>query len=34
MNEYEVFRLLWWVLLGVLLIGLAVMTGSTSAPLS
>jgi cytochrome d ubiquinol oxidase subunit II len=27
MNEYEVFRLLWWVLLGVLLIGLAVMDG-------
>jgi len=27
MNEYEMFRLLWWVLLGVLLIGLAVMDG-------
>jgi cytochrome d ubiquinol oxidase subunit II len=27
MNEYEIFRLLWWVLLGVLLIGLAVMDG-------
>jgi cytochrome d ubiquinol oxidase subunit II len=27
MNEYEIFRLLWWALLGVLLIGLAVMDG-------
>jgi cytochrome d ubiquinol oxidase subunit II len=27
MNEYEVFRLIWWALLGVLLIGLAVMDG-------
>jgi cytochrome d ubiquinol oxidase subunit II len=27
MNEYEIFRLVWWVLLGVLLIGLAVMDG-------
>ncbi len=27
MNEYEVFRVIWWALLGVLLIGLAVMDG-------
>jgi cytochrome d ubiquinol oxidase subunit II len=27
MNEYEVFRLIWWALLGILLIGLAVMDG-------
>jgi cytochrome d ubiquinol oxidase subunit II len=27
MNEYEIFRLLWWALLGILLIGLAVMDG-------
>lgn len=27
MNEYEVFRIIWWALLGVLLIGLAVMDG-------
>jgi cytochrome d ubiquinol oxidase subunit II len=27
MNEYAVFRVIWWVLLGVLLIGLAVMDG-------
>jgi cytochrome d ubiquinol oxidase subunit II len=27
MNDYEIFRLLWWFLLGVLLIGLAVMDG-------
>jgi cytochrome d ubiquinol oxidase subunit II len=27
MPEYEVFRLLWWALLGVLLIGIAVMDG-------
>jgi cytochrome d ubiquinol oxidase subunit II len=27
MNEYEVFRVIWWAILGVLLIGLAVMDG-------
>jgi cytochrome d ubiquinol oxidase subunit II len=27
MNEYEMFRIIWWALLGVLLIGLAVMDG-------
>jgi cytochrome d ubiquinol oxidase subunit II len=27
MNDYEIFRLFWWALLGVLLIGLAVMDG-------
>jgi len=27
MSEYEIFRLLWWALLGVLLIGIAVMDG-------
>jgi cytochrome d ubiquinol oxidase subunit II len=27
MNEYEIFRIIWWALLGVLLIGLAVMDG-------
>jgi len=27
MNEYELFRIIWWALLGVLLIGLAVMDG-------
>jgi cytochrome d ubiquinol oxidase subunit II len=27
MNEYEVFRIIWWALLGILLIGLAVMDG-------
>ena len=27
MNEYEIFRLIWWALLGILLIGLAVMDG-------
>jgi len=27
MNEYEIFRVIWWALLGVLLIGLAVMDG-------
>ena len=27
MNEYEIFRLIWWAILGVLLIGLAVMDG-------
>jgi cytochrome d ubiquinol oxidase subunit II len=27
MNEYEIFRLIWWALLGLLLIGLAVMDG-------
>ena len=27
MPEYEIFRLLWWALLGVLLIGIAVMDG-------
>jgi cytochrome d ubiquinol oxidase subunit II len=27
MNEYEVFRVIWWALLGILLIGLAVMDG-------
>lgn len=27
MNEYEVFRIIWWAILGVLLIGLAVMDG-------
>lgn len=27
MNEYEVFRFIWWAILGVLLIGLAVMDG-------
>jgi cytochrome d ubiquinol oxidase subunit II len=27
MNEYEIFRVIWWAILGVLLIGLAVMDG-------
>jgi cytochrome d ubiquinol oxidase subunit II len=27
MNEYEVFRLIWWAILGVLLIGVAIMDG-------
>ena len=27
MSEYEILRLLWWALLGVLLIGIAVMDG-------
>ena len=27
MAEYEILRLLWWALLGVLLIGIAVMDG-------
>jgi cytochrome d ubiquinol oxidase subunit II len=27
MNEYEIFRIIWWALLGILLIGLAVMDG-------
>ena len=27
MNEYEVFRIIWWAILGVLLIGIAVMDG-------
>jgi cytochrome d ubiquinol oxidase subunit II len=27
MNEYEVFRIIWWALLGILLIGLAMMDG-------
>ena len=27
MNEYEIFRVIWWAILGVLLIGIAVMDG-------
>ena len=34
MTEYEILRLLWWAVLGVLLIGIAVMDGFDWAPRS